>query len=445
MGGSVSILFFPAVIVPAAYGFGPALLAAVFATASIAYFFIPPVFVFDFGIDDLIRLSTFSGVATTAAWLTARRKAAEAASLRSLRDLERHLQTVQELSGWPALIGPDPAASVRQLLTHAALIVRARAAAVLWEAEDEPWVYIASTAPGAVIKEPVSRLGEWRHDPPHPEIVRLIGDDEGVSATFDTEYVAGRLYFTGVTERRQDLHPTMSLIAHELGNSIGRLYLTDRMRQIAVHEDRIRVARDLHDGVLQGLTGVRLELQSIADSTGPAADRLRALERALAVEQRELRLFIEDLRPSSRALTRGDAIATRLQDMCSRLSSEWRIPITVRVTPSEMILPNAVEQAVRLLIHEGVSNALRHSHPSRVAVEVDVNDAELRVGIIDDGLGFSFRGRLNHDELDGSSTAPTTLRERVSGLGGRMSVESYASGSRIEFVIPVDTQQRITA
>jgi len=104
-----------------------------------------------------------------------------------------------------------------------------------------------------------------------------------------------------------------------------------------------------------------------------------------------------------------------------------------------------VEQAVRLLIHEGVSNALRHSHPSRVAVEVDVNDAELRVGIIDDGLGFSFRGRLNHDELDGSSTAPTTLRERVSGLGGRMSVESYASGSRIEFVIPVETQQRITA
>jgi two-component system sensor histidine kinase DegS len=164
------------------------------------------------------------------------------------------------------------------------------------------------------------------------------------------------------------------------------------------------------------------------------------LERALAVEQRELRLFIDDLRPSPRAAAQAGEIATRLKEMCSRLSSEWRIPVTVRVAPADVRLPASVEQAIRLMIHEGVSNALKHSHPSRVTVDVEANAAELRVHIADDGMGFSFRGRLDHDDLDGSSPVPVTLRERVDALEGRMSVESYETGSRIEFVVPIGAQ-----
>lgn len=446
LGGSVSIFFFPAVILPAVYaGYGPALVAAALATASIAQFFVPPNDVIDLGFDDAIRLSVFSAVAMTAAWLSARRRYAEEALLRSMRELERHVQTLQHVSGWPTSIGPDSTASVGKLLAHATTVLQARAAAVLWEAEDEPWVYLASTEGVGIVKEPVSRIGEWRHEPPHREIVRLIGDDDTMSATFETEHIGGRAYFAGVQERTTDLQPTVTLVAHEIGTSLSQLHLVERMRQLAVHEDRIRVSRDLHDGVLQGLTGVRLELQAIADSAGPAAERLRALERALAAEQRELRLFIDDLRPSTRTLARSDAIATRLHDMCSRLSSEWRIPVTVRVAPDDVLVPSDVEQAIRLMVHEGVSNALKHSHPSRVAVEVDAADTQLRVRIIDDGLGFSFRGRLDHDDLEQWQGVPVTLRERVSALAGRMSVESHGTGSRVEFVLPIAAQRIPTA
>src|SRR5205085_9886247 len=123
--------------------------------------------------------------------------------------------------------------------------------------------------------------------------------------------VAGRVYFTGVTAAG-DLRPTLTLVAREVGNSIGQLRLSERIRQLAVHEDRIRVSRDLHDGVLQSLTGIRLELQGIAETAGPAADRLRAPERALAIEQRELRLFIDELKPAARRMADADPIATRL-------------------------------------------------------------------------------------------------------------------------------------
>jgi signal transduction histidine kinase len=446
MGGSVSILFFPAVILPAVYaGYGPALVAAFLATASLAYFFVPPLYVVSIGIDDGIRLAVFTAVATSAAWLSARRRHAEDALLQSMRELERHMQTLQRVSGWPVLIGPDLAANVRHLLTHAATVVRAPAAAVWWEAEDEPWVYLATTegAP-SVLKETVSRAGEWRQEPPHLEIVRLIGDNDAASAIFETEHVAGRVYFTGVTDRGADLRPTLALVAHEVGTSLGQLQLAERMRELAVYEDRIRVSRDLHDGVLQGLTGVRLELQSIADTAGPAADRLRALERTLATEQRELRLFIDELRPSPRVVCASGTIAARLREMCARVSSEWRIPVSVRVTPSDVRVRSDVEHAIRLMIHEGVSNALKHSHPSRVAVDIEANESQLKVRIADDGLGFTFRGRLEHDALNESTAIPLTLRERVSALDGRMSVESRDTGSCVEFLLPVVAERLAT-
>src|SRR5206468_3381981 len=117
-------------------------------------------------------------------------------------------------------------------------------------------------------------------------------------------------------------------------------------------EDRIRLARDLHDGVLQSLTGVRLELQAIAADHGsqpPLQDRLQAIERALAVEQRELRLFIEDLKPSVDAPARAGTLAQRLDEMSARLAAEWKVPIVVRVTPPDFTVPPAAEQAMRLM------------------------------------------------------------------------------------------------
>jgi signal transduction histidine kinase len=437
MGGSVSLLFFPAVIVPAAYGgYGPAIVAGALASLSMAYVFIPPAFVLDLGLDDAIRFGVFLGVGATTAWLSARRRAAEAAQLQSLSDLEGSVQILRRVIGWPSAIGPDTGSSVRQMLAHAAAVVGANAAAVAWEAEDEPRVYVAATEDASGMIEDAGDGLAWRHEPPHPEIVRRIGNDAPASALFETEQVAGRLYFTGVAGGR-DLETTLALVAREVGNSLGQLQLAERVRQVAVHEDRIRVSRDLHDGVLQSLTGIRLELQAIADTAGPSADRLRALERALAIEQRELRLFIDELKPASHGIAESDPIAMRLTEMCSRFSAEWKIPVTLRVSPVDVALPRTIEQALRLMIHEGVSNALKHGHPSRVAIEVETSEAHLKVVIADDGLGFPFRGRLDHEELKAFSAGPVSLRERVSALDGRLSVESRPTGSRVEFVIPV--------
>jgi len=220
--------------------------------------------------------------------------------------------------------------------------------------------------------------------------------------------------------------------------------LAERARELAVREDRIRVSRDLHDGVLQALTGIRLELQAIADDCDAQPDthaRLLAIERALSIEQRELRLFIDELKPKAGAPIESGPITERLQEMCSRLAVEWRAPIAVQVNPPGLSLTEACEQNLRLMVHEAVVNALKHAHPSRVAVSIDSDDTELRIVVSDDGRGFPFRGRVEHEALVKRNAGPASLRDRVTALEGRMAVESNSAGSRVEFAIPVATRQ----
>lgn len=260
------------------------------------------------------------------------------------------------------------------------------------------------------------------------------------SAPFRTEHLSGRVFLAGIEKVVSQIIPAVEVAAREIGNSLEQMFLAERARELAVREDRLRVSRDLHDGVLQALTGIRLELQTIAEDCHdePAMhDRLLAIERALAIEQRELRLFIDELKPKSARSLDAGPIAQRLQEMCARLALEWKAPIVIIVNPPELSLSESEEQNLRLMLHEAVVNALRHAHPSRVAVSIDADARELRVVVSDDGRGFPFRGRLEHDLLIRGNVGPASLRDRVIALDGRMAVESNSSGSRVEFAIPV--------
>jgi signal transduction histidine kinase len=436
---SLSLLFFPAVMIPALYGgYGPALLATFLSTVSLAYFFIPPVNSFQIGVDDAIRLVVFAAVSCATAWLGSARRRAEASQRRSLNELEHAVATLRKVSDWPLLIGPDLGASVQKMLVHAAGILGARGAAVAWETDDEPWVYVATTtAPNMIAKEDPTEFGDWGDDTMHPGILGRIEDEKPIRALFHTEELTGRVFFSGVDTSAADAQAIVALVAHEIGSSLSQLHLTDRVRHLAIREDRLRVSRDLHDGVLQALTGIRLELQDMATDDSPATDRLVALERALAIEQRELRIFIDELKPDAGGPGPSAPIATRLEEMRETFATEWRIPIALRVNPATLTLPRSIEQGVRLMIHEAVSNALKHAGATQVSIDVDATPSSLTVVVVDDGRGFAFLGRVEHEELTGANVGPISLRQRVAALNGRLAVESRLSGSRVEMVIPI--------
>ena len=458
MGRSYSMFFFPAVLVTALYGgYAPALLASILASLSLAYFFIEPLYSFSrLGLDDVIRLLAFNVVALSTAALSAARRRAEFAQQKTLVGLRAALDTLQKVSGWPLVIGSDTAASTQSMLRHAANAVGATSVLGVWESEEEPWVYTASAGPAG---ETTRRFAPADVAPSiagdangrtlllpdasslHPRLRELIGDGPIASAVFRTENLAGRVYFGGLASATSDVIPAVEVVAREIGNSLDHLYVAERMRQVALREDRMRVSRDLHDGVLQALTGIRLELEDLAQGCAgqPATHgRLLAAERALATEQRELRRFIDGLKPevAQHAPEPGGPLAVMLRELTSRLSGEWKTPVTVRVGPADLSVDQQLAQPLRLMVHEAVINALKHGHPSRVAVAIQAVDGGLSITVTDDGRGFPFRGRMEHDALMHSEAAPISLRDRVAALNGRIAIASDARGARVEILLP---------
>ena len=162
--------------------------------------------------------------------------------------------------------------------------------------------------------------------------------------------------------------PLTQVVAREIGASLNQLYVTEQMKDIAAGEERIRVARDLHDGVLQSLTGIRLEIRAVAaalNDTPTSRDRLFAIERALAIEQRELRFFIGGLGPNSTPVHEDETLAGRLDALRERIALGWKIAGHHSRERTTRPLPEHIERAVPLMVHEAIVNALRHGQPSQ--------------------------------------------------------------------------------
>jgi signal transduction histidine kinase len=279
-------------------------------------------------------------------------------------------------------------------------------------------------------------LTTWSASALHPWLLGALRGMGLSSAIFKTERVAGRVFFCDLGAAEPEVVWLTEVVAREIGASLDAVHTTEHLREIAAGEERINLARDLHDGVLQSLTGIRLEIRAMASSLDAAAagarDRLFAIERALAIEQRELRLFIVGLQPSPMPASDEATLAGRLNAVGERLTLQWKAPVTIRIAPGATGLPERIDQAVPLMVHEAVVNALKHAQPSRVAVTLEGGPGELRIVVSDDGRGFPFRGRYDHETLITTDAGPRSLMDRVTALGGRMSIESTDAGSRVE-------------
>ena len=384
---------------------------------------------------------------------------------------------IQRLASWPVTPEGDWSRGVPRILEHASGIAGAERAVLVWTIDEEPKTYVSAwpgdasitTYPPDAIEPMVARpladatfssegasgasssilvnargsTTPWEGDAVHEALRPYLNGARFTSAPFRAAQVSGRVFFAGLPSARQEVAPLVEVLAREIGASLEILHSQKRSQDLAVVEERIRVARNLHDGVLQALTGIRLELQRMAAqerqaaSPLPVGERLLSIERALSLEQRELRSFIEDLKPRTAIGVEAGSVVSRLDELRRRLTLEWRTPITIRVSPEQLTVPAAYDLAVPLMVHEAVVNAIQHGKPTRVAVEVRVISDMLRITVTDDGSGFPFTGRREHAALVAENSGPVSLRERAASLGGRISVESSAAGSRVELAIPL--------
>jgi signal transduction histidine kinase len=212
-----------------------------------------------------------------------------------------------------------------------------------------------------------------------------------------------------------------------------------RLLEIEVaEEERVRLVQDLHDGLLQTLTGAALQLKSVQSQMGndpeAAQDRLLKVRQALASEQRELRFWASEVKPTLLGL-HGEHIRDQLVGTLERINGTWGVETLLRFESVQPLGPVNGQEAYRI-VQEAVVNAVKHGGASLVQVDVKDRDDALMIRVQDNGRGFPFKGSFKQEDLDSQRLGPVLLKHRIAALNGNLAIESTPTGSVLEITIP---------
>lgn len=254
--------------------------------------------------------------------------------------------------------------------------------------------------------------------PNHPEMSSFLG-----VPVRSRDRVYGNLYLTekrGSDQFTEDDERAVITLASQAGIAVENARLHDEVRRLAVLEDRERIAKELHDGVVQALFSVGMSMQAAEGMVeDPAAVRKRLHESVAAVDDviRDLRNYIFGLGPSGIADRHLDRALEDLVDEFRRGSDvAIRLDVDPRAASEITTLAADVVQAAR----EAISNAVRHADPATLSVTLAREDGAVLLEVEDDGQGF------DPDAVRGGGRGLANLRERVANAGGEMTIESEA-------------------
>lgn len=272
------------------------------------------------------------------------------------------------------------------------------------------------------------------------EVERHFAIDRVVATSFAGELVRGRLLLLDGTPPLLEEVNLARFAGSVVANRLDHFHAAEQLQRGAVAEERVRVGRDLHDSVLQSLTGIAFQLRTLPKlmerDRETAESRLGEIEQVIASTQKELRWFIDELRPDRRGRD-DDGFGERLASLAQRFRDQWGLDVQNEVADVVHLLPLPLRYEIYAIVNEAVANAAKHAGAKRVTVAVDVDGGAVRIDVADDGRGFSFRGRYDLPSLMSAQAGPVTLKERVSSFGGSMIIDSSESGARLEMRIPL--------
>lgn len=263
--------------------------------------------------------------------------------------------------------------------------------------------------------------------PNHPPMTSFLG----VSIKVRGE-IYGNLYLTdkiGRSEFTRDDQALVEALALGAGIAIENARLHQRVAEAAVQEDRARLARDLHDTVIQRLFAVGLSLQSIAGSAA-ATGLTEGLDTAISDLDdtiRQIRSTIFELastQPGVRA-----SILSVVRELKPVVGFEVQVTFD---GPIDSTISDQIAEQLVATTREAVTNVARHAHASEAKVMLSVSDGLCRLQVIDDGSGVD-EGRESEGGL-----GLANLRHRAEKLGGSLAIESRPSGgTTISWQVPV--------
>jgi signal transduction histidine kinase len=306
------------------------------------------------------------------------------------------------------------------------------------EPEDEQAIGAHPTGLGVlgtlIIDAKPLRLSDLRKSPDsfgipslHPDMSSFLGVPVRVGAE-----IFGNLYLTnkkGSAEFSEDDEATVMVLSMAAGVAIEKARLHDAVRDHAVMEDRDRIARDLHDSIIQRLFAVGLSLQGTTRlvESPEAVSRIGDAVDKLDETIRQLRTAIFDLEVT----TNQEGFRRMVFDLFRELAPTLRTHPQVTFSgPVDSTVSGARADHALATLREALSNVARHANASNVIVTIAVGE-ELRLVVVDDGQG------MGHTWEGGRGL--NNMRNRAERLGGTLDLgTSREGGTRLTWRIPLD-------
>ena len=269
--------------------------------------------------------------------------------------------------------------------------------------------------------------------PNHPPMRSFLG-----MPITTTGAVVGRLYLTDkldAAEFSEEDQELVEMFALHAGIAIENARLHDKVRRLAVVDERDRISRDLHDSVIQAIYAQTLALDDVpelmAEDAAEAGRRVDDAIDALHAVIRDIRNFIFGLRP---VMLESGSLADGLRQLATELHRNGAVDVSVSIPddPSHADLPIEVVAELLAITREALSNVARHASATHTSVTLVTAGDELRLELADDGRGFD-----SERSADQGHHGLANMRARSDALGGSFEVvSSLSEGTRIIISVP---------
>jgi signal transduction histidine kinase len=237
-------------------------------------------------------------------------------------------------------------------------------------------------------------------------------------------------------EEQEELRFLLNVM-RQVGPAIYNVYLLHRLRRRASAVERARVARELHDGAVQSLIAVEMQVDVLrrqAENGKPITSELGRIQGLLREEVLKLRELMQQLKSID---VDAQRLLGVLHDTVERFQRETGISARFVTDIEEVDMPQSVCRELLRIVQESLVNVRKHSGARHALVRLTAAGAKWNLTVEDDGKGFPFAGRLTQVEMEEMGRGPMIIKERVRLIAGELTVESNpGQGARLEVMVP---------
>jgi signal transduction histidine kinase len=246
----------------------------------------------------------------------------------------------------------------------------------------------------------------------HPDMTSFLGAPIQIgNYLFGTLYLCDKLDGSDFDDFDQWLVETMASYA---ALAISGIHLSEQQSKLSIMEDRQRIAMELHDGVIQSLYAIGMQLQIFRMSPQIPDKDVAKIIHDLDIVIGEIRRYILNLKSTDHP---RKSFPSQLSEIIERLHPPHEMTIHTHVEGDTSKLDSGITEAISQIVFEAASNAIRHGHPKQILITVKVVHGNLSISVEDDGIGFD-------PETTQMGLGLENIQRRTKLLGGSVEIVS---------------------